>query len=558
MRLTVKMSLLAVVISLTMILLGQGWTSISKLQSMRTSSVDISDNWLPSVRVLGEIKYMATRHRVWVFRRNQAEDDATRQVVADKTTAILADMEQAFTKYEPMIDGQEERALWTAFRSEWAEYLRAVEAVFQLKATGRVQEANKGFNDTIAAFDKAIGELDKDIALNNRGASTATERAKATYDDAWLAIMVLTAISLALATGSGLFVVLGVTRPLETLNAAMKAISGGNLTAEIPSTSRRNEIGDMARTLVVFRDGLAETGRLRAEQADKEAAVARRMVEERHRIADSFMSTMGTIATQFVKSSGEVADAARNLSATAEETSRQASAVASAAEEASTNVETVAAATEELATSVREINTQVTHSAKVAEDAAQEAARTESNIALLSSAAEKIGDVINLIKDIAGQTNLLALNATIEAARAGEAGRGFAVVASEVKALAGQTAKATDEISQKIGEIQSATQETVASIGRIVGTIGSIRDVTTMIAGAVEQQGAATQEISTNSHRAAEGTVHVTDNIAGVGHAAEMTGTAATQLMGLSGNLSSQADTLTHEVETFVRTLRSA
>lgn len=145
MRLTVKMSLLAVVISLTMILLGQGWTSISKLQSMRTSSVDISDNWLPSVRVLGEIKYMATRHRVWVFRRNQAEDDATRQVVADKTTAILADMEQAFTKYEPMIDGQEERALWTAFRSEWAEYLRAVEAVFQLKATGRVQEANKGF-----------------------------------------------------------------------------------------------------------------------------------------------------------------------------------------------------------------------------------------------------------------------------------------------------------------------------------------------------------------------------------------------------------------------------
>lgn len=121
MRLTVKMSLLAVVISLTMILLGQGWTSIPKLQSMRTSSVDISDNWLPSVRVLGEIKYMATRHRVWVFRRNQAEDDATRQVVADKTTAILADMEQAFTKYELMIDGQEERALWTAFRSEWAE-----------------------------------------------------------------------------------------------------------------------------------------------------------------------------------------------------------------------------------------------------------------------------------------------------------------------------------------------------------------------------------------------------------------------------------------------------
>ena len=558
MRLTVKLSLLAVVVALTTILLGQGFVAVTKLQRIRATSVDISDNWLPSVRLLGEVKYMITRHRVWVFRRNQAEDDVSIKGVADKMSALLGDLEKKTSSYERLIASPEERAIWTAFKVEWGEYLKRVDAVFQLKASGKLQEATKGFNDTIAAFDQALGELDRDIDLNNRGAGAATELAKSTYDDAWLTIVVLTVVSLGLAIGSGLFVVLGVSRPLGILNAAMKRISGGNLATEIPSTSSRNEIGDMARTLVVFRDGLAETERMRAEQHEKEAAVARRMVEERHKIADSFMSTMGAIATQFVKSSGEVADAARNLSATAEETSRQASAVASAAEEASANVETVAAATEELATSVREINSQVGHSAQVAEDAAQEAARTESNIAVLSSAAEKIGDVINLIKDIAGQTNLLALNATIEAARAGDAGRGFAVVASEVKALAGQTAKATDEISQKIGEIQAATQETVASIARIVGTIGSIRDVTSMIAGAVEQQGAATQEISNNSHRAAEGTVHVTDNIAGVGHAAEMTGSAATQLMGLSGNLSTQADALTQEVQTFVRTLRSA
>ena len=207
---------------------------------------------------------------------------------------------------------------------------------------------------------------------------------------------------------------------------------------------------------------------------------------------------------------------------------------------------------------MREINGQVVHSSSIASTAADEAASTEANIRSLSEAAEKIGDVVNLIRDIAGQTNLLALNATIEAARAGEAGKGFAVVASEVKQLASQTAKATDDIAAKVGEIQTATADTVESIRRIVGTIGSIREMSSSIASAVEQQGAATREIASNTTRAAQGAGHVTDNISGVGHAAEMTGTAATQLMGLSSNLSSQADSLTQEVETFVRTLRSA
>ncbi len=558
MRISVKASLMAMVVVLVAFLLGQGWMAVSKLQAMRTASTDISDNWLPSVEVLGQIKYAVTRLRVQDSRHIINTEEAVMKDIEARMVKTIALVDKGIATYEPLISSEEERALWSAFRKEWKDYLEVREPLLAASRRNDSAAAVKILNDSTKDFDDAIAKLDADIDLNDKGAHQATNVAKTTYDSAFLAVMIFGGISLVVGLGAGAFVAYGVSAPLRTLTTAMQHVASGNLAADIPSTERHNEIGDMARTLVVFRDGLAETERMRASQAAREAEQAKHMEAERHKIADRFMATMGSLAQSFVKSSGEVAEAARNLSATAEETSRQAASVAQAAEEASTNVETVAASTEELAASVREINGQVIHSSSIASTAADEAASTEANIRSLSEAAEKIGDVVNLIRDIAGQTNLLALNATIEAARAGEAGKGFAVVASEVKQLAAQTAKATDEIAQKIGEIQSATGDTVQSISRIVGTIGSIREVTSSIAGAVQQQGAATQEISTNTHRAAEGAGHVTDNISGVGHAAEMTGAAATQLMGLSGSLSTQADKLTHEVNDFVRTLRSA
>ena len=191
-------------------------------------------------------------------------------------------------------------------------------------------------------------------------------------------------------------------------------------------------------------------------------------------------------------------------------------------------------------------------------EAATEAQRTQEEIRALADAAHRIGEVVNLINSIASQTNLLALNATIEAARAGEAGKGFAVVASEVKALATQTARATSDIGQRVAEIQNATQRSVESIGRIVGTVDQVRGISSAIAAAVEQQGAATNEIASNTARAADGTGQVTENIFGVGRAAEQTGAASTQLMSLSGNLSGQADDLKREVEAFVSALKAA
>jgi len=411
--------------------------------------------------------------------------------------------------------------------------------------------------------DPAIGQLtstmskvvDETLADNAAASAAAGAETRKTIGISWSGVIAGLVIVMALAVWMTLMFIV---RPLKGLTSTMTAMTGGNLAVDVPGQDRKDEIGAMARSADIFRRGLQETETLRAQAADAERLNAEKMQAERERIADSFQSKMGVLAESFVRSSREVSEAAQSLSATAEETSRQAQVVSGAAEEAAVNVQTVAAATEEMTVSIREIDSQVASAAHVTVEAADEAARSEADIRELSEAAQEIGAVLGLISDIASQTNLLALNATIEAARAGEAGKGFAVVASEVKQLATQTAKATGDIGAKVGQIQAATERTVASIGRIVTTIGDVRSISTAIASAVGQQGAATQEIAGNTARASDGALQVTENIFGVGRAAEMTGAASTQLMALSGNLSTQADDLQQEVTAFVRQLRTA
>jgi methyl-accepting chemotaxis protein len=348
-----------------------------------------------------------------------------------------------------------------------------------------------------------------------------------------------------------------ITRPMGQLERSLAVIADGDLDNPITLVTRKDEIGRIALIVEKFRNSLLEARAASDVASQTEAKNVESMKRTRNQIADQFQAKMGILASGLAKSSSEVLGAAKNLSATAEETLRQAQAVSGSAEDASTNVQTVAASTEEMTASIREIAGQVAKSSDIANLAATEASRSESDVKALSEAAAKIGEVVDLINNIAGQTNLLALNATIEAARAGEAGRGFAVVASEVKQLASQTARATEEIRTKIEEIQSATNRTVGSIDNIVRTIGDIRQISTVIASAIEEQGAATRDISSNTHLAARGTEDVTNNINGVSRAAEMTGAASTQLMGLSGNLSTQATELQYEVADFVKQLRA-
>ncbi len=278
----------------------------------------------------------------------------------------------------------------------------------------------------------------------------------------------------------------------------------------------------------------------------------------RAKLATEFQGKIGQLVGTLGESAKALEGTAQSMAASADETTGQASTVAAAAEEASASVQTVAASAEQLTSSIGEISRQVTQSAQITGKAVQEARRTDSIVRALSEGADKIGQVVDLITNIAGQTNLLALNATIEAARAGEAGRGFAVVASEVKSLAQQTARATEEIGAQIAQVQSATNDAVEAIRGITGTIEEVSSIAATIAAAVEEQGAATAEIARNVQQVSASTQDVTSNITGVSHAAQEAGVAVSQVLANANDVSKQTTRLTNEVDNFVATLKSA
>jgi methyl-accepting chemotaxis protein len=308
----------------------------------------------------------------------------------------------------------------------------------------------------------------------------------------------------------------------------------------------------------VFKVNAIEAKRLREEQE----AAEQRMQEEKRRamieLADKFSADVGAVVASVTNASSELEATAQSMSAIAEQTSQQSGAVATAAQQSAANVQTVAAATEELSNSNQEIGSQVADSTQMARSAVEEVAKATQQVRGLAEAAEKIGAVIALIQDIAERTNLLALNATIEAARAGEAGKGFAVVAQEVKLLANQTAKATSEIEQHITRVQSETSDAVGAIEIIGRTISGISEAAASIASAVEEQIAATGEISRNVQEAANGTQEVTQNITGVSEGAQQTGAASGQLLSAVKSLSAQAETLQVKVDSFLDEVRAA
>jgi methyl-accepting chemotaxis protein len=350
----------------------------------------------------------------------------------------------------------------------------------------------------------------------------------------------------------------GLIRPLRAITEVMTRLATGNLAVEIPNAQRRDEVGEIARAVEVFKINAIARQRLESEQKEQDVRLAAQRKADTSRLADDFENAVGKIIETVSSAATGLESSARSLTATADRSQGLATVVAGASDEASDNVQSVAVATEEMTSSVNEISRQVQQSAAIANEAVDQARRTNARVSELSQAATRIGDVVELINTIAGQTNLLALNATIEAARAGDAGRGFAVVASEVKALAEQTAKATGEISQQIGAIQAATQHSVSAIKEIGNTIGRMSEISSTIAAAVEEQGAATQEISRNIQQAADGTKQVSANIADVQREASETGSASTQVLDAVQSLSQDSTRLKHEVAKFLATVRAA
>ncbi len=466
------------------------------------------------------------------------------------------------------------------------------------------------------AFEALRREITTEVDRQVEALKVTSDGLTATYQSTRNSLLLILGLGVVIVAGVAMLIAQrGIAAPLRGLAGVMEVLARGDYSAEVSGQQRQDEVGLMARAVEVFKqNGIegkrlaaeAEDARIReeqrqrdeeareraaaeekrardeaarqaeaqrqreAEEAERRQAAERQAEQERARVegerlrreallklAADFEGAVGGVVEAVAAGATEMNATARSMTGIAATTTQQSLSAAAATEQAATNVQTVASASEELAASINEISNQVATASRIAQGAVEEAQATDAIVQGLAAAADKIGEVVSLINTIAGQTNLLALNATIEAARAGDAGKGFAVVASEVKNLANQTAKATDEIGQQISGVQDATRQAVEAIRNIGGTVGRINEINASIASAVEEQGAATQEIARNVEQASAGTQEASASVSAVKQAADDAGHAADQVAAASGELSTMAEKLRGEVDRFLRQVRA-
>ncbi|HYD29261.1 MAG TPA: methyl-accepting chemotaxis protein, partial [Azospirillaceae bacterium] len=454
-------------------------------------------------------------------------DETKVATVSDSFQRIVGEAEGRLDRLEKTysLEGEEARAF---------QRIREQFKAYQVNARNVIDMIGIEFSAAVSwmwtaqgDFEALLRSLDEVVALETQLTMTAYQKANQEGGWARALFMILTAVGLALTATVTFVIGRLIAGPVHTMTGIMRKLADGDLAVTVPATTRRDEIGDIARTVEVFKDNAERVVALQAEQEESR----RRAEEEKRRamvgLANDLENTLRVAMGAVANATGTIRQEAGTLAASAEETSRQSSSVAVSSEQANASVESVAAAAERLSSSIGEIQRQVSESSRTASAAVEQAARTDSTVQGLATAGEKIGQVVKLITDIASQTNLLALNATIEAARAGDAGKGFAVVANEVKNLAGQTAKATEEITSEINGIKHATDQAVAEIKAIGSTINRVNEALQTMQGAVQEQGVATTEISRSCADAASGTRTVSSEIQGVRQVAERTGVAA-------------------------------
>ncbi|MCW2240619.1 methyl-accepting chemotaxis protein [Azospirillum canadense] len=461
----------------------------------------------------------------------------------------LAALQEAQRRLQEAAEVVEEPRRRTAIATVRAALPGYQQAVAQLRDTTGDTER---LRQTLRELTESIGAKARDIRSGIRAdLAQVRQQANTTVDVAQTTLRIVSVVAVLLGISMALLIGGGISRTIRAMTAAMTRLAGGDLSVDIPAQGRRDEVGAMAAAVQVFKETAVERTKLETAQRQETERRLLHAAETDAAIA-AFDASIRTSLDALGGAATQMRSASESMAAATKETSRQAASVAAGAEQAAANVQTMATATEELSSSIIEAGRQIAQSADIARSAVGETRRVNEKVQGLADAARRIGDVVSLINTIASQTNLLALNATIEASRAGEAGKGFAVVAQEVKHLAIQTARATEEIAGHVSAMQTATGDMVQAIQEIGGTIATMDTISTGVAAAMEQQVAATQEITRNTQEAARGTSEVTSSIIGVNRAADVSGAAATQVLATADDLGRQAGALKEAVDHFL------